>query len=107
MKWLVVAVAGGLGALLRAELSARLGRGIGTAVVNIVGAAALGVLAALLGRVHPTVALVAGTGFLGGLTTFSTWMVESVDAGQRRGVLLVLVQLAAGLAGAGVAAVAI
>ena len=85
MVILGVAVAGGLGALIRwlvsAWFSGRAPRGTGTAVVNLVGALALGAVAALAhrGRVDHHVSVVVGTGLLGALTTFSTWMVETVE----------------------------
>jgi CrcB protein len=54
-----------------------------TALINIVGAGLLGVVAALGNDVA---LLVLGGGLLGGLTTFSTWMVE-VDTLHRRGLV--------------------
>ena len=85
MVILGVALAGGLGALIRwlvsAWFSGRAPRGTGTTVVNLVGALALGAVAALAhnGRVDQQVSVVVGTGLLGALTTFSTWMVETVE----------------------------
>ena len=52
-----------------------------TALINIVGTALIGVVAAIGNDVA---LLVVGGGLLGGLTTFSTWMVE-VDTLNRRG----------------------
>ena len=76
-----VAVAGGVGAVARLLLdgvvSDRAGRGLplGTLVVNLSGAFLLGLL---VGLAPGGDALeVAGTGLLGGYTTFSTWMFES------------------------------
>lgn len=74
-----VAVGGGLGALLRAEVTARVvaaGRpsAVGTTAVNLLGTA---VLAAVAGA-EDGVVLVVGAGFCGGLTTFSTWVLEAV-----------------------------
>ena len=82
MTIVLVVLAGGLGGLARygvvgvVQHSRRSSLPWGTAVVNLTGAAALGALVGL----DPGVVLVevAGTGFLGGFTTFSTWMVESV-----------------------------
>jgi len=82
---LAIALAGGVGACLRwavtAWLDGRSRRGSGTAVVNLAGAFALGLLVALTdaGRVDPFWGLVLGTGFLGALTTFSTWMIETLE----------------------------
>ncbi len=53
---------------------------IGTFVVNLTGSFALGVLVGA--SVAERVAFLLGTGFMGGYTTFSTWMVESVRLGE-------------------------
>lgn len=81
--WYVVAVAfGGVGSVARVwatqagETRIPGGAPTVTGMVNIVGAAAIGVVAALSGDIG---VLVLGSGLLGGFTTFSTWMVE-VDA---------------------------
>ncbi len=62
-----------------------------TALINVVGAALMGMFAAVCGDVW---LMVLGGGLLGGFTTFSTWMVE-VDslhrAGRWRHALLLLV----------------
>jgi CrcB protein len=74
IAWLGLALAGGLGAVARflvdGAVSERLGRAlpVGTLVVNLTGAFALG---ALSGN------FVLGTGFVGAYTTFSTWMFET------------------------------
>jgi CrcB protein len=76
-----IGCAGGMGALARYELAGFVARKIpdprpwGTLVVNVTGSAATGALVAA-GWPHD-VSSVVGTGFLGGFTTFSTWMVES------------------------------
>lgn len=108
--------AGGLGALARYSLAgiiqrrARSNHPWGTAVVNITGAALLGTLIALHATGHASNATVtiAGTGFLGGFTTFSTWMVESVQLTEPptpRHLLLAGVNIA-GMFTVGVAAIA-
>lgn len=81
-----VAVAGGVGALLRFWVTVVVGRrarsGVATTIVNVIGAFLLGVLVGL-GRaeaVSGDAVTVVGVGLLGGLTTFSTWMVETVDS---------------------------
>lgn len=78
---IAVGLVGGLGAIARflvdGAVSERLGRDFpyGTLVVNLSGAFALGVLS---GAVHaPDELTIAGSGFLGGYTTFSTWALES------------------------------
>ena len=94
--WYAAAIpVAGLGAVARVwgtqVTEGRLGAPTATALVNVVGAALLGVLVGVGGS---TAVLVLGTGLLGGFTTFSTWMVE-VDAAHRDGrlrtALLVLV----------------
>lgn len=86
MTVLGLLVAGALGAVVRHEVTERLGRRRstwpwGTVVVNVVGAAALGVLAAgtLAGWVPDEWLTVVGTGFCGAFTTFSTWIVDSLE----------------------------
>jgi fluoride exporter len=86
LTWVGIAVFGALGALARfrvdSAVSARFPSDfpVGTLVVNLTGAFALGVL---LGAAVPhRAALVLGTGFMGGYTTFSTWMVESERLGE-------------------------
>ncbi len=85
MVILGVALAGGIGACLRwlltAWLDGRSRRGTGTGAVNLAGAFALGLLVALTdgGRIDPLWGTVLGTGFLGALTTFSTWMIETLE----------------------------
>lgn len=79
-----VALAGGLGAALRflvdGAVTARLGprRPWGTFVVNVTGSFLLGVLTGLAGAWAPGWVAVAGTGLLGGYTTFSTATWEAV-----------------------------
>lgn len=81
MTDLATIVAGGVGAVARyavgTAIFVRFGgeRPIGTLIVNVVGAFAIGLV--LGGHSTGTTPLVIG-GFLGGFTTFSTWMVESV-----------------------------
>jgi CrcB protein len=73
IAWVAMTLAGSLGAYLRWQASKRFAPR-GTLLVNLTGAFVAGVVTGL----HPsaTVLLIAGTGFLGGYTTFSTWMVE-------------------------------
>ena len=70
-----MALAGGVGAVLRLLATLRWREG-GTLGVNIVGSALLGVLVGA--DAGSDALLVAGTGFCGGLTTFSTYAVEVV-----------------------------
>ena len=93
MTWVVVGVFGALGALARygvsgvAQLLWRTTFPVGTLVVNLTGALGAGLLLGLMtDRDVPDLLVVAaGVGFLGGYSTFSTWMVESVLAAESGG----------------------
>jgi CrcB protein len=111
MTILVAAVAGSLGALTRYGISGvvqlRTGSSlpVGTAVVNLIGAFVLGVI---LGAGDDTLWWVAAAGFTGGLSTFSTWMIETLRLGvlprpSARAVMnvVVLAVLGVGLAAVG------
>ena len=86
-----VALAGGLGAACRYTLDmvvSHLWRGpmgLGTGVVNVTGAFALGLLVGLTATMPltPETMLIVGGGFLGAYTTFSTWMYESLRLAER------------------------
>jgi CrcB protein len=104
--WVGLTLAGGLGSVARAlmthAVNVRTGRGFpfGTLAVNLSGAVALGALSAA--GASAAVLAIAGTGFLGAFTTFSTWMYETDHAwtagGHRtRAALNIGVGLAAGL----------
>lgn len=97
MIWLLIGVMGALGALARYGVSGVVQRRwqttfpVGTVVVNLTGAFGAGLLLGVVtGRAVPDLAVVAaGIGFLGGYSTFSTWMVETVlaaESGGRSGV---------------------
>jgi CrcB protein len=80
-----VALAGGLGAVARLVLDGAVrqrvpGHPLGTVLVNLTGSLLLGLVAGLAAgaALSPSVQLVAGTGFLGGYTTFSAASVETV-----------------------------
>jgi len=109
----IVAVlgAGAIGALLRYGLSrafpvrpGHLPGGI--LIVNVLGSGLAGALIALAERAELSgdLRLVLVTGFCGGLTTFSTWSVETIElllGGRWRAAILnVVVTLALGLAAA-------
>lgn len=91
--WAVLAVGMGaaLGALLRWRLgllfnSVHLSLPIGTLIANLGGAYVIGICTAYFAT-HPTVSpewrLLIVTGFLGGLTTFSTFSAESMQLLQK------------------------
>jgi fluoride exporter len=98
LTWVGVALCGALGAVARfrvdAAVSARVPSDfpLGTLVVNLTGTLTLGVLVGA--AVPDRAALLAGTGFLGGYTTFSTWMVETERLGEDADVVGVLGNLA-------------
>ncbi len=102
--WAAIGAAGALGAITRftidGHVHARTGQlGWGTTLINLSGAFALGLIAGLA-PAHAIV-LIAGTGFLGAYTTFSTWILEAVlsaDAGRiRNAATLAIGQLVIGL----------
>jgi fluoride exporter len=88
--WLAVAMAGGLGAVCRVLVDAWVHRGrlstlrTGATVANVTGSLAAGLVAALVAAevVPDGFRTVVAGGFLGAYTTFSTAMVEVVEAGE-------------------------
>lgn len=76
-----------LGTAVRAGLTVAFGEALGpwlVPLVNVIGAFALGLLIGAIGRTVPTprsraVQQFAGTGVLGGFTTYSALAVESAD----------------------------
>lgn len=85
MDPLLMTITGAVGAVCRYLLSGwaqRVGRSdfpVGTLVVNLGGAFMLGIAA---GASQPESLVAVGVvGFLGGFTTFSTWMVETLRLG--------------------------
>ncbi|GAA1508550.1 CrcB protein [Agromyces terreus] len=108
---IAVLLAGGLGAVIRFALSrllpVRPGHlPVGILIVNVVGSGIAGVVIGLAERaaVDADLKLILVTGFCGGLTTFSTWSVETIellDGGRWRAAILnVLVTLVLGAAAA-------
>ena len=108
LLWTGVLLAGGVGAVLRflvdGAVARRAARAFpyGTFVVNVSGAALLGLLGSLALSRH--VALIADTAFIGSYTTFSTWMLETQrlsEEGQiRRAATNIVASVVAGLAAA-------
>ena len=86
--WAGVVLTGGIGSVLRflvdRTVARRLARPFpfGTLVVNVSGAALLGLIAGL--ALNKDAALLAGTAFVGAYTTFSTWMLETQRLGEER-----------------------
>ncbi|WP_136518356.1 MULTISPECIES: fluoride efflux transporter CrcB [Cellulomonas] len=114
MTVLLLALAGGLGAAARFVVDglvrARTGDAFpwGTVLVNVTGSLLLGLLvgAHAAGVLGPDALLVAGTGFCGGFTTFSTAAVDTVRLAQD-GRLRVAAAHAAGMLVVCVAAAAV
>ena len=84
MQWLAVGIGAGIGACLRAWL-AKLNPlhswiPLGTLSANVLGGLLIGIAMVIFMKVgqswHPNVKLFVITGFLGGLTTFSTFSSE-------------------------------
>ena len=108
--WAGVLIIGGLGSVARFVVDRAVARRtratlpFGTLAVNVSGAFLLG----LLTGVAPgtTVALLAGTAFLGAYTTFSTWMLETDRLAEERQIRTAAanigVSLVSGLAAAAV-----
>ncbi|MET1042773.1 MAG: CrcB family protein [Microbacteriaceae bacterium] len=100
---LSVAVAGGLGATLRYLATLVLPLPWGVLAVNTVGSAVAGVALALAdaAAISGDIRLVLVTGFAGGLTTFSTFSVETIELARdgrwRTATLNVVASLAAGI----------
>lgn len=82
--WILLAVAGGLGAGARYVVDGVVMKGrkgafpLGILIVNAVGSFLLGVLTGLGAALAPAWVAVIGVGALGGFTTFSTVSVETV-----------------------------
>ena len=109
MNYLFIAAGGALGAVARYALSAYINSYLpftiipwGTVIVNTIGSFLLSYLmfslAHILGLPKETVLFI-GTGFLGGFTTFSTFMYESIsllEESHLRGLVYISVTLILG-----------
>jgi CrcB protein len=85
-KLLLIALAGGIGTLARYGLSVGLARALadrfpaGTLVVNLLGCALFGFVLALVrdrARLGPEAGTILLVGFMGGFTTFSSFVADS------------------------------
>lgn len=103
MTFLILSLAGGVGAVARYVVSGfvqqRAGAGFpaGTMFVNLSGAFLLGLVVGAGGVTSSWVVALAG--FLGGFTTYSTWMVETLRIGLVRLRPLAFINLLGGLVG--------
>ncbi|MCI0439647.1 MAG: fluoride efflux transporter CrcB [Chloroflexi bacterium] len=109
MHWILVAIGGAIGALMRYAIDRAVVGAIGptvlgTFLINISGSFILGLFIALAaGRTHwpPGLSFFVAVGFLGAYTTFSTLTVASVqlfDNGEiARGLLNIFGSIAVGL----------
>jgi CrcB protein len=98
MTLALVALGAAVGAPLRHLAGHHLDRRLpwGILLVNLTGSFLLGLLVAL-GPTGSALALV-GTGFCGGLTTYSTFAVQTVRLGPRDGALIAVATVAGSLA---------
>jgi fluoride exporter len=102
----IIGLAGALGALARYILgrfiAERAGSQfpLGTLLINVTGAFAIGLLFAFAGRklINPAVQGLLATGFLGGYTTFSTMSWEGVQLARGGSTRLSLLYLAGNVA---------
>lgn len=107
LVFVLAAACGGVGAATRYLVDLGIARIVGTwfpwgvMVINITGSLALGVVVGML----PGAVFVIGAGFLGGYTTFSTAMIDTValwrDGARRASVLHAVGMLLASVAAAG------
>lgn len=74
-----VVLAGALGAVIRYGVTLLFAPPWAVLLVNVVGSAVAGAVLGLAGDLDPGIRLALVTGFAGGLTTYSTFAVETVE----------------------------
>jgi len=112
MRTVLIGLLGSVGALARFELARTIQRRSlsgerTTMLINIAGALALGLIVGIDRRTEIYPDLLAGltVGFLGGFTTFSTWMIDVIglaepgESGRKAALFNLAVTLAFGLVG--------
>ena len=82
MQWIIVSIGAALGAMLRLLFAQLLNAmhptiPMGTLLANILGGFLMGLVLATSNQMSTEMRLLLATGFLGGLTTFSTFSAES------------------------------
>jgi len=82
MQWILVSIGAALGAMLRLLFAQILNSlhptiPMGTLLANILGGFLMGLILASANQMSTEMRLLLATGFLGGLTTFSTFSAES------------------------------
>jgi CrcB protein len=97
VSFLLVALGAAAGSGVRFTLAARLDHRwpTGTLVVNLAGSFLLGVLSAM--ALSGSMLALLGTGLCGGMTTFSSLVVQGVDRGPRLGSAYLLTTVAGSL----------
>ena len=108
LVWVAVVLIGGAGSVLRFYVDGLVGSAFrtgfpyGTLVVNVSGAAVLGLITGL--ALTGDTSLLAGTAAVGSYTTFSTWILESQrlteERQHRKAVLNIVVSLVLGVVAA-------
>lgn len=96
---LLVALGGGLGAVVRLLAARAAGSARSTLLVNVAGSLVLGLSAGLDELAYAAV----GMGFCGGLTTFSTFALEGLEHGWRYVALTIVACVSAAALGLAVA----
>lgn len=98
-RYLLVAVGGALGSMLRYWAAMYAGATWTTTfLVNITGAFFIGLLAGSPIGADARARLLLASGFLGGFTTFSTWQLEALLSARQGNTLAVAANLAGSLA---------
>lgn len=80
MQWLMIGIGAAIGAIVRGWLTRfnpyHTWIPLGTLLANVLGGLLMGIALAYMDKLSPNVRLLVMTGFLGGLTTFSTFSAE-------------------------------